>query len=85
MTEYEDYISRKTVVEEMKKRHKNGDVITVGYIKSLPSIYPKQKTGRWIKTIDEDGSEYWLCSECRCGSDKATNFCPECGSDNSEG
>lgn len=42
----------------------------------------EKKTGRWIKTIDEDGTEYWLCSKCRCGSDKATNFCPECGSDN---
>ena len=48
-------------------------------------LVQKPKTGRWIKTIDEDGSEYWFCSKCRCGSDKATNFCPECGSDNSEG
>lgn len=54
-------------------------------IKRLPSVYPKSKAGRWIITIDEDGTSYWLCSKCRCGSDKATNFCPECGSDNSEG
>ena len=48
-------------------------------------LVQNSKSGRWSKTIDEDGTMYWLCSKCRCGSDKATNYCPECGSDNREG
>ena len=45
-------------------------------------INKEAKKGHWIITIDEDGSKYIMCSNCKCGSDKLTNFCPVCGSRN---
>ena len=78
-----DCISRPDVLELIEDINDTvfGQVVSKG-VMNLRSVQPKKQTGRWIKTIDEDGTEYWLCSKCRCGSDKATNFCPECGSDN---
>lgn len=52
-------------------------------IKALPSVTPKEKTGKWILTI-EDWNK-WTCS--KCGFTKRTdihvalayNYCPNCG------
>lgn len=38
----EDCISRKAVIEEMEKRHAEGDYITKGFINSLPSVTPQE-------------------------------------------
>ena len=80
------------IIDEIEKEFEKVDIPVMDkltlFAKVQNAIYKwsdlvhNSKSGRWIKTIDEDGSEYWLCSECRCGSNKATNFCPECGSDN---
>ena len=40
-----DYISRQAVLDEMDKRHAEGDYITKGFIKALPSVENK---GEWI-------------------------------------
>ena len=60
------------------------------YIKSLPPVHPKQRTGRWEKVTaeNEDGSTLWwyACSECRApcaktdyGNDYFSDYCPNCG------
>ena len=44
----EDAISRQAVLDEMYKRKADGDTITAGFIKNLPSVNPQPKIGRWI-------------------------------------
>lgn len=44
-------------------------------LNEMPSIHPKQKTGRWI-----DMDDHVMCSCCGAthyGADK--NYCPNCG------
>jgi hypothetical protein len=38
-----DYISRQAVLDEMYKRKADGDAITAGFIKGLPSVTPAEK------------------------------------------
>ena len=60
---------------------------SVNIIKSLPSVQPERKTGRWIKTA-RWGRVYY-CNQCRNYLDfdgvnagrGSTNFCPNCGAD----
>ena len=40
-----DAISRQAVIDEMEKRHTEGDCITKGFIKNMPSVTPQP---RWI-------------------------------------
>ena len=40
----EDCISRKSVIEEMEKRHAEGDYITKGFINNLPPVKQEPKT-----------------------------------------
>lgn len=50
-------------------------------IKSLPSVTPKEKTGKWI----ENAPEYqnidppYICSECGNMHLRKTNYCDQCG------
>ena len=49
-------------------------------IKSLPSVTPKQKTGKWIS----DQFAFWVCSTCGYpseahGANMIYKFCPNCG------
>jgi len=37
-----------------------------------------QKTGHWIKEWHIDHFEY-VCSECDCGEEFQTHYCPNCG------
>lgn len=39
----EDAISRQVVLDEMYKRRADGDAITAGFIKNLPSVIPQPK------------------------------------------
>ena len=41
-----DCISRQAVIDEMEKRHAEGDCITKGFIKNMPSVTPQNP--RWI-------------------------------------
>ena len=80
----EDAVSRKEVLEyieyscaDLESACENDEVCHD--IKSMPSVRP-QKRGSWIERFNED--ERWLmCTECRKDSDKAHNFCPNCGAD----
>ena len=38
------------------------------------------KHGRWIDKVNPDRFEFKLnCSNCQCGSDLKTDYCPNCG------
>lgn len=55
-----DYVDKEFIEEELKR---------------VPSVQPKQKTGRWFDV----GSLSCRCSECGCKNNKESNYCPECG------
>ena len=80
-TECENAVDRDAIIKEMETRHKNGDAITLGYIKNLPPVTPKLRTGKW--TDDK-------CSVCGRGIEdlisspewyrnEEPKFCPYCG------
>ena len=80
----ENAVDRDTIIREMEKRHKDGDAITLGYIKNLPPVTPKQRTGKWIEFRHEEWANniYIKCSECGKiyhRDEKEFNFCPNCG------
>ncbi len=65
----EDYVDEEFIEEELKR---------------VPSVQPKQKTGRWIYMKD---CEDWFCSNCKdifillegTPKDNNYNYCPNCG------
>ena len=55
---------------------------TVEAIKRLPSVQPKQKTGRWVLGGYDD--HYYICDKCDCIASEyyqkpKYNYCPNCG------
>lgn len=88
-----DCISRQAVIEEMEKRHADGDYITKGFINKLPQVTPIRPKGHWI--CDGKGRSFadYHCSECGlklalCGQDIKQRqdsgyslFCGGCGAD----
>ena len=51
----------------------------IGYVKTIPSVAPKRKTGKWIHS--DFSHEFLQCSECGRGRYFCSNFCPNCGAD----
>ena len=47
-------------------------------LQKLPSVTPKKKTGKWIRTTDKTGHLVWKC-DCGWQQRLWTNFCPDCG------
>ena len=95
-----DAISRQAVLDLMRGltrwcvRSEDGKWKNVGLlyddvmfgIDALPSVTPQQRTGRWIKVVDEvdsHGNETWHHECSICGSDKSGwgtyKHCPDCG------
>jgi hypothetical protein len=95
----EDAISREAALEAILTRVPDfcgsdecGNLIyrneTASYIRNLPSVTPKQKTGHWFY---DESIENWRCSECKetpktigyCGSANFMvehfKFCNHCG------
>ena len=64
--------------------YREGLKILLEKIAAAPSVTPAPKIGHWIKCIDDNDISYYLCSACRCGEDFKFDFCPNCGSKNSE-
>ena len=54
------------------------DVLCV--LSDLPPVTAQPKMGKWIPCIDDDGDDYFLCSECRNGEYYRSDYCPHCGS-----
>jgi hypothetical protein len=94
-----DAISREAALEAILTRvpdfcgsDEGGNLInrneTASYIRNLPSVTPKQKTGHWFY---DESIENWKCSECKktpktigyCGSANFMaehfKFCNHCG------
>ena len=64
--------------------YKPDDIISqhIKRIKALPSVTPKQKTGKWIEIKNRNGSVIALrCSECSKSPKYAirSDYCPCCG------
>ena len=98
----EDCISRSEVILSMKKLYEQdckdyGCEIpecfdadrAIRELKSLPSVQPKPKTGRWVG-IDEEPHEDYECNRCGyvCSTFTANikpseeyKYCPNCGAD----
>lgn len=92
----DDLISRQAAIDLIKEhsypvRYDNTSIeqgMTVTGIEQalneMPSIQPKQKTGRWIYMKD---CEDWFCSNCKdifmllegTPKDNDYNYCPNCG------
>ena len=51
-----DLISRKLIIEEANERQKNGDYITKGFIKSLPSAFEGMTNGDVMKAVFPNAS-----------------------------
>ena len=52
----------------------------IDFLNSLPSVTPKEKTGKWyIRETYPLECDSWECSECKEVVYEKTKFCPECG------
>lgn len=104
-----DAIGRQAAINALIRKMRpsnNGDgtmtlyVMTEGLVKEtlndLPSVQPERKTGRWIKTInnnyspfDNSGEYIGICSECGykvdLGDGGIYSFCSACGAPMTEG
>ena len=72
MLKYQWYLHGKMSNEENHKLWQ--------FIKSLPSVTPKQKTGKWnILGYDDPSVRFYKCSECHMKITLKFNYCPNCG------
>ena len=72
MLKYQYYLYGKMPNEENHKLWQ--------FIKSLPSVTPKQKTGKWnILGYDDPSVRFYKCSECHMKITRKFNYCPNCG------
>lgn len=86
LSESEDCISRKKALDICSAYAGHGCIWWE--IKSLPSVTPTEKVGRWVynKNLSTYYGDVYTCSECgeRCLEscydhiDKLPNFCPKC-------
>ena len=72
----EDCVSRDAVLEALYDHEYKKDIRKD--IEALPSVQPKQRTGRWIKHSDNVGN-WWECDQCGTDWGGAVNYCPNCG------
>jgi hypothetical protein len=53
---------------------------TASYIRNLPSVTPKLKTGKWnVLGYDDPSVRMYKCSECHMKITLKFNYCPNCG------
>ena len=72
----DDCISRQAVIEIAVE---TGAWETQSKVMDLPSVTPKEKTGKWKRTTDKTEHLVWECDKCGWQQRIATNFCPDCG------
>ena len=88
----EDVISRQAAIDALADMHCKSD--EDGYvwiirsdawarIDALPSVTPKQKTGKWLPE-NRTNDAFWVCSACGFpseahGANILYNYCPNCG------
>lgn len=72
MLKYQWYLHGKMPNEENHKLWQ--------FIKSLPSVAPRQKTGKWnVLGYDDPLVTFYKCSECHMKITLKFNYCPNCG------
>jgi hypothetical protein len=90
----EDAVSRQAIIDEMEKRHAEGDCITKGFVKNMPPVTPQPKTGHWIDTNHHqyynDGDIETTELRCSCCNEEVEwdialshkpYYCENCGAD----
>ena len=63
------------------------------YVRSMPTIEPERKKGKWIEQDDSWDGVYYECSACGepwttidgTHWDNGMKFCPNCGAEMTEG
>lgn len=90
----DDLISRQQAIDALHCRFADGfeedrwwnSTHVIAALKGLPAVPPERKMGRWILVASGRGG--YECSCCheyapsyRCGEDRLSNFCPNCGAD----
>ena len=77
----EDAVSRQAIIDEMEKRHAEGDCITKGFVKNMPSVNPQEpKMGHWIEEFNDlEGEVRFTCSSCGKYQLFGTDYCYNCG------
>lgn len=92
---YDDAVSRQAVLDQAVDYGSNTYLIPVNSVKTLPSVTPQPKIGRWIMPQQDDGMSdpiYYQvrCSKCNFDLDPQTwnqelhqynadKYCPNCG------
>ena len=78
----EDCVSREAVMKLKSHKPEYGDMIYAFDVELLPSVTPKQRTGKWVECYNETLNERVLyCDKCRNYVPRGTNYdyCPYCG------
>lgn len=84
----DDLISRQAAIEALEKFEKQcwedmcfrplmSDARMI--IKVLPSVDPKQRTGRWELAIGYDPKRKFMCDQCARMAYEQSKYCPNCG------
>lgn len=75
----DDLISRQAAIRTfLGKVHDDYPMLSdvmIGIFEQLPSVTPKQRTGRWVRRTGMTER----CSECDFMGASFYNFCPNCG------
>lgn len=84
----DDCISREAALDDsgLGEFHRYDDYVKMrNYLKSLPSVLPQPKVGRWVVLKDEyDDICEAVCSCCDKNGNHKWAFCPNCGAKMSE-
>ena len=73
-----DMVSRDAMWDVLQRLHGTEGEL-VDELMSLPPVLPMPKMGKWIPCIDDDGDDFFLCSECHNGEYYRSDYCPHCG------
>lgn len=76
----EDAISRQSMLDYLKYLY--GEMPEEEFVKTLPSVTPARKKGKWVVLKDEYGDICEaICSCCGDNGNHRWNYCPNCGAE----
>lgn len=88
-----DLISRQAAIDALEVKYMSFGIFReqraasqcIDVIKNLPSAQPEQKVGAWKyykgMLYEKQNDYHFQCSECKCLSTRASNYCPVCGAE----
>ena len=78
-----DAVSREALLEKLEEWDWQDLYLPVHFkelVDDLPSVTPKQRTGKWILVRNKLGATIdRICSCCNRSHEKTSDFCPNCG------